>query len=234
MPRLACRLQLLGLLVVAVAGWLPLHERVAWPGQPALASRSERQESAGEVLALALCEGLAQGRTAQRLWEARRWYPFALVLPWSLALLAVAWRPGWRTAVGTALMVLALGLCVLEACYLAVEYEPLLPRLLGGLEGVIAWLVVVALLFARRRGDRSLGAVEAHVASQALLGWLHLLTLPATQARGWLGEHGLGEVAGAVAANFQPAFWCALLGLLAMWLPACTRRLPADRPATAP
>lgn len=232
MPRLVRRLQLLGLLVVALAAFLPHHELVARPGQVTMRSRAERQERPAGVLAVALASDLSAGTGGARLWEARRWYPFALVLLWALALLIVAWRPGSRTGVGLTLMLVALGLAVLEACYLAVEYAPLLPGLLGPAEGVIAWLVVLAVLFVRRAPDRALGAVEAHVASQATLSWLHLLTLPATQARCWLGEHDALAVAGAVCSNFQPAFWAAVAGLLAMSLPTYLRR-SAGLPAAA-
>lgn len=226
MPVLVRRLQLLGLLVVALAAFLPHHERLVRPGQLPLPSRAERQERPAEVLASALGRDLAEGTAGRHLWEARRWYPFVLVLLWALALLLVAWRPGWRGGVGLGLMLVALALAVLEACYLAVEYEPLLPHLLGPAEGLLAWGLVLAVLFVRRAPDRALGAVEAHVASQALLSWLHLLTLPATEARCWLGEHGTLDVACAVGANFQPAFWAALAGLTAMWLPTCLRRAP--------
>lgn len=233
MPALVRRLQLLGLLVVALAAFLPHHERLARPGQAPLPSRAERQERPAEVLASALGRDLAEGSAGRHLWEARRWYPYVLVLLWALALGLAAWRPAWRTGVGTGLMLVALALAVLEACYLAVEYEPLLPHLLGPVEGLLAWALVLAVLFARRAPDRSLGAVEAHVAAQALLSWLHLLTLPATEARCWLGEHGTLAVAGAVCANFQPAFWAAVLGLLAMWLPTCLRRVVAQDAPTA-
>lgn len=194
-----------------------------------------------EALGRALVRDLSSASPATHLWRERRWYPFLLAPLWILALLYGAGSgPGAlarRRRAGALLLVLAAGLAVFEACYLAHEYAPLLPDLLGRAEGALVWLLVVAVLFARRRADRRLDALEAHVGAQALLGLMHFVTLPSSQARPWMREAALGDVARALVSNFPPAFWLAL-GLLALAAaPAYLGRGAAARvlpePATA-
>lgn len=168
------------------------------------------------------------------LWRERRWYPFLLAPLWLAALLLVAGpsvaAASRRRAVGAGLLAAAVALAAFEAFYLGIEYAPLLPGLLGRAEVVLAWLFVVALLFVRRRADRHLGAVEAHVAAQALLGVAHLLTLPSSQVRVWLGAFPLEAAATAMLTNFRPAFWAGCLLLALSVLPVYLRRLPAPAP----
>ena len=88
------------------------------------------------------------------------------------------------------------------------------------METLLAWLFVVGLLVYRRRAFRHVGAVEAAVAAQALLAFVHCLTLPATQARGLAGALPFADVVGAVTTNFLPGFWVACVGLVLVALPA--------------
>lgn len=165
------------------------------------------------------------------LWRERRWYPFLLAPLWLVALLLAAGPSAAagsrRRVVGAALLACAVALAVFEACYLGIEYAPLLPGLLGRVEVVFAWLCVVGLLFFRRRDDRRLGAVEAHVAAQGLLGIAHLLTLPSSQVRVWLGAFPMEAAATAMLTNFRPAFWAGCLLLALSVLPVYLRRSPA-------
>lgn len=226
---------LLGLALVLGAGFLPHHEPRAVPGRSLPPSASFASERPAELLATAVARGLERGRMGERLWEIRRWYPYALAPLWVAALL-VAWaRPRARRGVGAFLVLLTFAVAVLEARYLIVEYAPLFPDTLGRGEVALAWLLVVAVLAWRRRADRHVGAVEAHVAALALLSALHFLTLPATQARCWLDRHALVDVAGAVCQNFLPAFWTGFAGLLLVALPTYVRRTTAtERGAVEP
>lgn len=165
-----------------------------------------------DVIEAEMGAALARRSPLEGAWQARRWYPYALAPVW-LAALALAWaRPGWRRGVGAVLFALGVLVAAFEAIYLSFDYLPLL-AFLGRLEVLAAWLAVVAVLFARRRDDRGLGAVEAHVAAQALLGVLHLLTLPASQARVWLSDYPLADVLSAVTQNFRLPFWSGILAL---------------------
>ena len=114
-----------------------------------------------------------------------------------------------------------------EALYLRTEYLPFAPGALGRVEGFLAWLFVLGLLLYRRPPDRRLGAVEATLAAQALLSFVHALTLPSTMARGWWGTFEAGAVLRTVWTNFPPAFWLGCSGLLLVALPVYLRRTSA-------
>jgi hypothetical protein len=170
-------------------------------------------EVPAHVLADQLGAGLARGELLDGLWQARRWYPYALAPVWIGALLLAWARPGARRGIGVSLLVLAVLLAGFEAVYLGFEYVPMIARL-GRAEVVLAWLCVVAVLFVRRRDDRRIDAVEAHVAAQALLGALHLVTLPTSQGRVWWRDYPAADVFAAVTQNFRPGFWVGLAALL--------------------
>lgn len=238
MPVPVRLLQVLGLAIVLCSAFGAQFELRARPGLPPASSVPERQEVPAVVLGAALKADLAvtspTRRAGSELWEARRWYPYLLVPFWALALAWVAWKPRARRGVGLALLVVTLGLAVLEAFYLAVEYAPLLPEVFGHAEALIAWAIVATVLLWRRAPDRSFEAVEAHVASQALLGWLHFLTLPATQARCWLDRHSVDDVACAVGTNFGAPFWWGIAGLVLLSLPVYLRPASSVRTIPAP
>jgi hypothetical protein len=190
------------------------------------------------VPALRLGEALAapaDGRPRwQALWEARPWYPYALAPLWGLALLAsAAGGPRRRRRVARALGVLAVGIAVFEACYLRADYLSFLPGALGVLEVTLAWLLVVLLLFHRRRADRAPGGVEAALAAQALLCAAHLVTLPSTMVRPWVGTHDAAAILRSTFANFPPAFWVGVLGCLLVALPVYLRRTSTGSTAPA-
>jgi|GEM_PF-4507428 len=229
--------QVLGLLIFAAAAFFPGHTNLQHPSRLLPIAREKaaaaaQSEIPAQVLVEAVRSDLERGRPGARLWEVRRWYPFGLAPLWLAALLAVALWPRLRRLVGWALLSLALALAVLEAFYLGVEYAPLLPQVLGWGETLLVWVAVVLVLFVRRPTDRGVGAVEAHVAAQALLGWFHLLTLPSSEARIRWGTHSLGEMATSLTTNFRPAFWAALAGLMLAFLPVYLRR--ARRPLASP
>jgi hypothetical protein len=228
-----------GLLLVVVSGFLPTFHFTAYPAAvtvpvaaPASASTVRIHVSGGrEVPAQELGQAVASAvRGPERVlpfWIARRWYPWYLALLWIPALLLVRGRPAAgrrRRLVGAILWAVTLGLLVFEAAYLHAEYNPFLPGTLGKVEGLGAWLFVATILLARRRADRHLGAVEAVVAAQALLGFVHALTLPATMARTWLGQHTWTAVTEAVMINFPLSFWLGTAGLLLIALPTYVRR----------
>ena len=230
--------QFLGLLIFAAAAFFPGHTNLEHPSRLLPLAREKaaaaaRSETPAHVLVEAVRSDLERGRPGVRLWEVRRWYPFGLAPLWLLALLAVALWPRLRALVGWALLVLALVLALFEAFYLGVEYAPLLPQVLGWGETLLVWVGVVLVLFARRAADRATGAVEAHVAAQALLAWFHMLTLPASEARIRWGTHSLGEMVTSLTTNFRPAFWAALAGLMLAFLPVYLRRT-ARRPLASP
>ena len=136
-----------------------------------------------------------------------------------------------RRIVGGSVLLLSVGIIAFEAAYLRAEYAAFLPGTLGRVEVAGAWAFIIALLLYRRAGDRHLGAVEAVIGAQALLGFIHGLTLPATMYRQWLPGRQAGTVFDAVLQNFAPAFWIGLVGLLMMALPVYLRRaVPADGP----
>ncbi len=231
--------QLLCLLGFLALAGLPAHEPRLHPlalSRPGTLSRTPAWPAAGSddvpaaTLSRALRQDVVGGALGSALWRERRWYPFLLAPVWVVALLAVA-GPGAaaqarRRAVGAALLGLSVALAVFEACYLGIEYAPLLPDLLGRAEVVLAWVVVVGLLFLRRRADRRIDAVEAHVAGQALLSVAHLLTLPSSQLRAWLSAFPLHRVLEALGENFRPAFWAATALLALSLAPVYLRRAP--------
>jgi hypothetical protein len=237
-------LQVLGIAVFLATAFLPLHcpER-----HPQLLARFGGAShvtvtllGVEDVPARQVYDALRMDLTGStpgcRTWEVRRWYPFVLAPFWLWALLWAAGPSGGaaarRSRAGAVLLTIAVAVAVLEACYLGVEYAALFPNVLGRTETVIAWLVVVAVLFVRRRADRSLGAVEAHVGAQALLSLLHLLTLPSSEARPWLASYAWSDVCAAVGTNFRPGFWLACAGLaLASGATYLSRRRPVDVPA---
>ncbi len=239
MASLARALVWFGLLLVVVSAFLPTFHFTAYPAVvtapiavPASASTVRIHVSGGrEVPAQEFGQAVASAvrgpERALPFWRVRRWYPWYLALLWIPALLLVRGRPASdrrRRLVGAILWALTLGLLVFEAAYLHAEYNPFLPGVLGKVEGVGAWLFVATILLARRRADRRLGAVEAVVASQALLGFVHALTLPATMARTWMGQHSWSAVSEAVLINFPLSFWLGTLGLLLVAVPTYVRR----------
>jgi hypothetical protein len=239
------RLQLLGLVVLALCAFWPAYHFRAYPVRGALPQYAEaapvgfyvadtRQVPAHEI-GRALLAGVRGPERGVALWDARPWYPYVLVPLWLLALL-LAGRPGdparhgRRRGVGAVLVLLATGVALLEAFYLRADYESFLPGRLGVAESLGAWFLILAMLFYRRRPDRHLGAVEAGVAAQALLAFVHLLTLPSTMARPWIGTYELGAVARAIGLNFLPAFWVGCAGMLLVALPVYLRRASGVRP----
>lgn len=221
--------QWIGLLVLLGSAFVPTLQLRSFPTEHgvvpwrAAAFLTTGREVPAEVLGHATLDCLDGTLDACPLWIARRWYPWYLALLWIPALLLVWGRPSTdrrRRVIGGVLWAVSLGLLAFEGFYLYDEYLPLLPGALGRIEGVAAWLFVGALLLYRRPGHRHLGAVEATVAGQALLGFVHALTLPGTMARGWLAAYPAGTVAEAVGHNFPPAFWAGTGAMLLIALPA--------------
>jgi len=219
------------LLVAGTAFWPALHV-CAYPVQAAAGgpgwianAGSNLREIPARELGTAIVESLRGPDLVGPLWDARRWYPWYLALPWGLALLLSGpGSRGRRRLVGGGLLLLGFGLIAFEAAYLRAEYASFLPGSLGRAEVGVAWICVVALLLYRRRGDRRVAAVEASVGAQALLGFVHGLTLPATMFRQWLPGRDAGTVVAAVLRNFPPAFWIGMLGLGLIFLPVYARR----------
>ncbi|MDA1195960.1 MAG: hypothetical protein O2894_12350 [Planctomycetota bacterium] len=236
MGPLARGWQWLGLTLVLVSAFGVTSHFVAYPAASATsAAPTVRVHVAGgsEVPARELSQALVSSAGfAESLWEARRWYPWYLVVLWIVALAWARAKPGRRRLAGGVLLATSLGLLAFEAAYLHAEYLPFLSGVAGQIEGVCAWLFVAAILLWRRRADRTLGAMEATIASQALLGFVHALTLPATMARGWMEQHDLARVGAAVWVNFPVAFWIGTAGLLLAALPAYLR--PADSDSSRP
>jgi hypothetical protein len=219
-------------LVLGSAFWPTLDVR-AYPGRtrlrmvatPGALGAGVREVPAHE-LGTALVETVRGPDRVRPLWEIRRWYPWFLAPLWALALL-LAGGPVGRRLVGAFVLLLSLGIIALEATYLKAEYLAFLPGALGRAEVAGAWLVVITILLYRRRADRHLGAVEAAVGAQALLGFVHGVTLPATMFRQWLPGNDAGVVLEAILHNFTPAFWIGMAGMLIMSLPVYLRRTPS-------
>lgn len=243
MSALVRSLQLLGVVVVltsaffptlalrvypAVEGTSPWHSAAFVAGTPETPSLEIRDAT----------QATLRGESARcPFWDARRWYPWYLALLWVPALLLVWRRPAGdlrRRIVGALLWGMTGVLLVFEAAYLYQEYLPLLPGVFGRAEVVLAWLLVASILLFRRRGDRTLGAVEATVASQALLGFVHALTLPGTMGRAWVGAYPLDSIAAAVWLNFPPAFWIGCAGMLLASVPVYLARKRALRSSAPP
>lgn len=227
-------IQMVGIAALAVCAFFPTMRYERHPGIGRLAS-THYEISAGtfvggtdqvpsHVLRAALAAVVDAPPRYERLWHARAWYPFLLAPIWLLALLLIR----FRTIVGWALLLLAVGLAVFEAIYLRSDYASFLPPPMGVVEAVAAWIAIVAILFWRRKPDRRIAAVEAAVAAQALLCVAHLLTLPLTMARPWLADYPFGDVAAAVVTNFPPAFWSACAALLVVAVPVYVRRRAAS------
>ena len=247
MSSFARALQLLGVLVVVASACFPTLQLRVFPTEHGASPWQAASFLAGvpEVpsreLGSATLASLRGESGECPFWSARRWYPWYLALLWLPALWLVRGRPRGdrrRRWVGGLLWTLTGVLLVFEAAYLYAEYLPLLPGLAGQVEGLLAWGLVAAVLLYRRKADRALGAVEAVVAGQALLGFLHALTLPGTMGRAWVGAYPLGSVAEALWINFPPAFWLGTAGLLLAALPVYLgRRAPSpnpDPPSSAP
>ncbi|MDJ0522292.1 MAG: hypothetical protein QNJ90_09485 [Planctomycetota bacterium] len=223
------KLQWVGIVLVAASAFWPTLDVRAYPGHPPPPSGrtgailgGAREVPAHEI-GTAVVEAVRGPERIQPLWESRRWYPWYLAPIWGLALLLAAGRIR-RRIVGGLVLLLTVGLIAFEAAYLRAEYLAFLPGWLGRLELGGAWLFIVAVLLYRRRGDRRIGAVEATCAAQALLGFVHGLTLPATMFRQWLPGNEAQEVLGAVLHNFPAPFWIGMGGLLIMSLPVYLRR----------
>jgi hypothetical protein len=238
------KLQWFGVFVVAASAFWPTFEyrlhplgRVATDVVPSAAPDGRfplvgPRDVPAETLAAAVRAARIDASWWRPLWRARRWYPWYLAGLWALVLLAVRGRAAngsdrVRVAVGGAVWVLTLGLLAFEAAYLKTEYAPFLPGRWGSAEAVGAWLLVAAILLWRRRVDRRLGAVEAVVGAQALLGFVHGLTLPTTVARCWWDGNDAGQVLQAVWADFPPSFWMGMAGFLLVAVPVYLRREPA-------
>jgi len=171
-----------GLFVSLRAAGLPYQDGAAPPDAPArehvpLRELSEAAHAAG-----------ADG-DVEPLWAARLWYPYALAPLWALALL-LGGPPGSRRRplAGGLLVLVTLAVVPLEAAYLATDYVAFLPAPFGDAEGVVVFVAVLFVLLARRPRDRHVAAVEGHVAAQALLAFLHMLTVPGTFARRWMED----------------------------------------------
>lgn len=240
MTPLVRALQWIGLAVLVVSAFLPTLQLRAFPAQSGAPEAwhaamfvVSSPEVPSEVLGRAVWDTFEGLGAACPFWSARRWYPWYLALLWLPALLLVRRQPAGtrrRQVLGGTLWASSVGLLLFEAAYLHAEYLPLLSGVLGRIEGVGVWLVVAAILLYRRPQDRRLGAVEATVASQALLGFAHALTLPATMARAWIGGFPPRSVAEALWINFPPAFWAGSLALLLIALPTYFRRKPSTAP----
>lgn len=234
MGRTARGLQWLGVLVVIASAFVPTLRPRVFPTEdgtsPWLAAsflEGTREVPVAELAGAMYDAFLPEGPAGCPLWHVRQWYPWYLAPVWLAALALVAGKDTprrRRTIVGGALWGLTAVLLVFEAVYLEAEYLPLLPGSLGVVEGVLAWVFVAGILLYRRKGDRRPGAVEATVASQALLGFVHALTLPSTMGRGWVGAYPLASVVEAVWINFPPPFWIGTAGMLLVALPVYLRR----------
>ncbi len=219
--RLLRTVQWVGILLVAASAFLPaLHVR-AYPGltgklQAAwIAAVSPRpREVPAQELGTAVVESLNGPDAVTPLWDVRRWYPWFLAPLWALALLFSRGR-GRRWA-GAGMLLLTFAIIVLEATYLRVEYLPFLSGGWGRAELAAVWLFIILVLLYRRPVDRHLGAVEAAIGAQGLLGFMHSVTLPATMFRQWLPGRDAGDVFRAVLHNFGPGFWLGMAGMLMM------------------
>jgi hypothetical protein len=120
-----------------------------------------------------------------------------------------------------------------EYRYITTDYTGVLPRAVLDAERMIAWAIVLVVLFARRRG-RGLAEPAACVSAQALLAFLHGWTFPASDIRGWLAAgHAVAPIAQAVFANYHAGFWLALASLALVAAPGYRRGPPAPGPAPA-
>lgn len=222
-----------GLLLVLGSAFWPTLDVRTYPGRTGLRLvrtpgplRAGLREVPAHTLGTAMVTAVRGPERVRPFWESRRWYPWYLAPLWALALLCAA-RPASRRLVGALMLLTSFGLIAFEAAYLKAEYLAFLPGALGRAEVAGAWLFVILVLLYRRRADRHLGAVEAVCAAQALLGFIHGVTLPATMFRQWLPGNDAGLVLGAVLHNFTPAFWIGMAGMLIMSLSVYLRRAPS-------
>lgn len=245
MSKLGARIQLAGVLLFALSTWLPCFHLRTYPGLERLPPGSYvMPEARVEVPAVELWGGLislAEGNGAASLWAARRWYPLALAPLWLLTLLwagriRAVERPRRRRVAGAVLLAASLAVAVFEWIYLRSDYVGFLGPGLGTLEVLLAYAVVLAVLFLRRPGAYRISMLEATVAAQALLALVHAATLPCTDVRPWWDRHDLASLCRALAENYLPAFWIGCLGLLLAALPAYALRARVQPPSasTAP
>lgn len=225
-------MQWVGLVLVLGSAFWPLLDVRSYPG-PVLPDGTTRltpitpgaREIPAQELGTALVESIRGPDRVTPLWSVRRWYPWYLAPVWVLALvLGSGVGRARRRLVGVALLLLSFGVVAFEAAYLKTEYLAFFPGVVGRIELGCVWLLVIAILLYRRPADRHMGAVEASVAAQALLGFVHGITLPATMFRQWLAQRDAVVVLEAVLHNFKPAFWIGMAGMLIMALPVYLRR----------
>ncbi len=222
-PRHARRLQLLGLLLVLVAGFLPSFAvRPEGPADYFLRGIEDpgpykarlRIGGSGErpaplcAWAAALGAFVTGSGTGAALWQLRASYPFVLALGWLLAWLLTmrSKRAAWVCLAWLTGLLIAV-----EAAYLSIDYEGLFPALLGPWEAWLIFLFVVAVLLWHPRRSQPV-PWRRLLAAQALLSILHLITLPCTHVRPRIETRSLFETLGAIPASFGPAFWLALVG----------------------
>lgn len=164
------------------------------------------------------------------LWAARLWYPYALAPLWALALLlgGGAAHGLRRKLAGGLLVLVTLAIIPIEAAYLSTDYVAFLPPPFGDTEVVVVFVAVLFVLLARRPRDRHLVAVEGHVAAQALLSFLHMLTIPGTFARRWIED---GADAHTAAARLLEAFPLPFVAATAAFLGIAVVGVFGPRPA---
>jgi hypothetical protein len=181
-----------------------------------------------------LAAGWREGGPLQAVWKARTWYPYLLAPLWLLALLwTPRLAPAGRRRLGVFFLVLGIAIAVLEACYIATDFQGLFVGTAGVVEDVVAWSVVAAVLFVRPGGRPLLDPVAA-VAGQALLGFLHAMTFPAYDVLTWASQRrGLAGVVEGLVFKYRPAFWLALAGLLLAAAPAYLARRRQAEPLAA-
>jgi hypothetical protein len=220
MRTLGRGLPLLGALVFFGCGFFPTHHAKTLPGLERLPPGSYiLREASEEIPVRDLAGAIARAATTGEwglVWAQRRWYPFLLAPLWAGALFVAAGAGARRRrTLGAALLAVSGGLAALEWAYLRSDYVGFFGPGLQTLEWVLAWTLVLGVLLYRPRGTWRLGAIEATVASQALLAVLHLGTLPSTDLRGWLPAASLESAFGALFTNYMPAFWLGTLALCA-------------------
>lgn len=181
-------------------------------GEPAVAPLSDMREGA---------QAFAAGESlATTLWPRRVNYPYALALLWLIALLVARGR---RHGIGWLLVAVSALVLVLEWAYLHSDYQPMVFHQSAGAEAWIAWGFVTLVLVLRPHGRWHPRNVTETVGAQATLGALHMLTLPTTMVRDWIGERSIGEILEVISQNFGPGYWYGLAGMCALavlgWLP---------------
>lgn len=240
-------LAILAALAVIAAGFFPAFAyRVGTPGLVRSAQPGPRRVillPIGEAAVAPLAdmrEGahawIAGGPVESTLWPRRVNYPYALAFVWLIALLVARGR---RHKIGWLLLGVSACVLVLEWAYLHSDYQPMVFHQSGGAEAWLAWGFVALVLILRPRGRWHPSHVTATVAAQATLGALHMLTLPTTMVRDWIGRRSLGDIVEVISQNFGPGYWYGLTGMFALavigWLPAKSRHGSPEPPeATTP